>query len=346
MRVARYYRNDDVRIEQAPRPEAGPGELLVRIEASGICGSDVVEWYRMKSAPLVLGHEIAGAVEEVGEGVAAFLPGDRVMATHHVPCNTCRYCLSGHHQVCDTLRSTHFDPGGFAEYVRLPALNVDRGTFRLPDHVSFEEGAFLEPLACVIRGQRKTGLRAGQSVLVIGSGMSGLLHIGLARAAGAGRIVGTDVHPFRLAAARRLGADEAIAATEDVPGRFRDLNEGRGADLVVICTAALSAVEQAFRSVDRGGTILMFALPDPETAYPMPLFGLWNDDVTLVHSYAGAPRDILEALDLVATGRVDVKPMITHRLDLAETAEGFRLVSEAGESLKVIVEPHRIEPTT
>jgi L-iditol 2-dehydrogenase len=341
MRVARYYRNDDVRIEEMPRPEIGAGELLVRIEASGICGSDVVEWYRIKKAPIVLGHEVAGVVVEVGGGVTRFHPGDRVMATHHVPCNTCHYCLSGHHQVCDTLRSTHFDPGGFAEFVRLPAINVDRGTFLLPDHVRFEEAAFLEPLACVVRGQRKTGLRAGQSVLVLGSGMSGLLHIALARAAGAGLIVGTDVHPYRLEAARRLGADEAIDAKQDVPGRFRTLNGGKGADLIVICTAAPAAVEQAFQAVDRGGKVLMFALPDPDTAYPIPLFELWHDDVSLLHSYAGAPADIQEALTLIATGRVEVTPMITHRMRLAETGDAFRLVMAAAESLKIIIEPQR-----
>ena len=341
MRVARYYRNDDVRLEQAPVPEIGPGEVLVRIEASGICGSDVVEWYRIKHAPIVLGHEVAGVVEQVGEGVERFRPADRVMATHHVPCNACRYCRSGHHQVCDTLRSTHYDPGGFAEYVRLPAINVNRGTFLLPDHVSFEEGAFLEPLACVVRGQRKTGLRAGQSVLVSGSGMSGLLHIALARAAGADPIVSTDVHPYRLEAARRLGADAAIDAREDVPARFRELNGGRGADQVIICTAAQAAVEQAFRTVERGGTVLMFALPDPDTVYAVPLSDLWKDDVSLVHSYAGAPADIREALDLIATGRVDVAPMITHRMGLAETGDAFRLVLAAGESLKIIIEPQR-----
>jgi len=193
----------------------------------------------------------------------------------------------------------------------------------------------------VVRGQRKTGLRAGQSVLVLGCGMSGLLHIALARDAGADLIVGTDVHPYRMDAAPRLGADQAIDAREDVPGRFRALNGGRGADLVVICTAAPSAVEQAFGTVDRGGTVLMFALPDPATAYPIPLFELWNDDVSLIHSYAGAPADIQEALDLISSGRVDVRPLITHRMPLAKTGDAFRLVMAAGESLKIIIEPQR-----
>ncbi len=154
MRVAMYYNNRDVRLEEMPVPSIGPGELLVRIKASGICGTDVMEWYRVKKAPLVLGHEISGEIASVGEGVEHFRIGDRVFVSHHVPCNSCRYCLSGHHSVCDTLRQTRFDPGGYAEYIRVPKINVELGTFLLPDELSFEEGSFIEPVACIVRGQR------------------------------------------------------------------------------------------------------------------------------------------------------------------------------------------------
>ncbi len=133
MLAAVYHNNHDLRVEEIPRPVAGQGELLMRIEASGICGSDILEWYRIKKAPIVLGHEVAGLVEQVGEGVTDFHPGDRIVATHHVPCNTCRYCSTGRHPVCETLRTTSFDPGGFAQYVRLPPINVDRGVVRIPD---------------------------------------------------------------------------------------------------------------------------------------------------------------------------------------------------------------------
>ena len=177
MRVAMYYSNNDVRLEEMPTPQIGSGELLVKVHASGICGSDVMEWYRIEKAPLVLGHEIAGEVAAVGDGVEGYKEGDRITAAHHVPCNTCHYCLSGHHTVCDTLRQTNFDPGGFAEYVRLPAINVACGVFPLPDEVSYEEATFTEPLACVLRGQRMAGMQSGCSVLVIGSGIAGLLHV-------------------------------------------------------------------------------------------------------------------------------------------------------------------------
>ncbi|MGB2876915.1 MAG: alcohol dehydrogenase catalytic domain-containing protein, partial [Dehalococcoidales bacterium] len=154
MRAAVWYNNRDIRIEEMPVPKIGPGELLLRVEASGICGSDVMEWYRLDKAPLILGHEVGAQVVEVGSGVENFKEGDCVSAAHHVPCNTCYYCLRGHHTMCDTLRKTNFDPGGFAEYVRLPAINVERGVFRLPDEMSYEEATFIEPLACVLRGQR------------------------------------------------------------------------------------------------------------------------------------------------------------------------------------------------
>src|SRR5512133_2342480 len=140
MRAAVYYNNNDVRLEELPVPAIGPGEALVHIKASGICGSDVLEWYRVPKAPIVLGHEVAGDVVEVGEGVTNVAVGDRVVLSHHVPCNTCRYCLTGNHTACHTLHTTNFDPGGFAEYVRMPALQTDRGVLVLPDDVTYEEG--------------------------------------------------------------------------------------------------------------------------------------------------------------------------------------------------------------
>ncbi|MFQ6092755.1 MAG: zinc-dependent dehydrogenase [bacterium] len=340
MRVAMYYNNRDVRLEEMPKPKIGPGELLVKVMASGICGSDVMEWYRIKKAPLVLGHEIAGEIVQVGEGVG-YKIGDRVFVSHHVPCNTCRYCLNGHHTVCQTLRTTNFDPGGFAEYIRVPPINVDRGTFLLPDEISFEEGTFIEPLACTVRGQRRAGLRPGQSVLVLGSGISGLLHIKLARALGAGRIVATDINEYRLKAASQFGADATIHAQEDVPNRLREVNDGRLADLVIVCTAATSAIAQAFQSAERGGTILFFAPTEPGVDVSIPLWDLWHDQITMVSTYAGSPRDIAEAIELIRVGRVRVREMITHRLSLAETGLGFQLVAKAQGSIKVIIEPQR-----
>jgi L-iditol 2-dehydrogenase len=342
MRVGIYHSNSDVRVEERPVPAIGPGELLVRVMASGICGSDVMEWYRLKKAPVVLGHEIAGVVEQAGQGVERFREGDRVFVSHHVPCNTCRYCLAGQHTVCHTLHTTSFDPGGFAEFLRAPAINVDRGTFLLPEPVSFVEGSFVEPLACVLRGQRVAGVRPGRTVAVLGAGISGILHIALARALGIGNIIATDVSGHRLELARSFGATATIDAREDVPARIRAANDGRDADVVIVCAGALSAFEQALGSVDRGGTVLCFATPAPGEQLMVPLTEFWRNSVTLVPSYAGAPADCAEAIELLARKVVPVADMVTHRLALDDIAEGFRLTAEGGESLKVIIEPHQV----
>jgi len=341
MRVAMYYSNSDVRLEEMPVPAIGRGEILVRVVASGICGSDVLEWYRVRKAPLVLGHEIAGEIVEVGEGVKGWSPGDRVFVSHHIPCNTCHYCLYGYHTACETLHTTNYDPGGFAEFIRVPALNVDRGVFLLPDELSFEQGAFVEPLACVVRGQRVAGLQPGRCVLVLGSGISGILHILLARALGAGRIIATDVHDYRIGRAREFGADAVFRADDDLPERVRDANGGRLADLVIVCTGAISAFHQAMQCVDRGGTVLSFATTGPDVRLPVPINEFWRNEIRLMPSYGNAPLDAVEAIELLRAGRVTVDGMVTHRLGLEETGLGFRLTASAGESLKVIVEPHR-----
>jgi L-iditol 2-dehydrogenase len=340
MKVARYYGSTDIRIEDMPVPEIGPGELLVRIKASGICGSDVMHWYRAGRGPVVLGHEIAGEVVAAGDAVKTFKAGDRIAAAHHVPCNTCHYCLNGHHTVCDTLRSTNFYPGGFSEYLRLPEINVDRGVFLLPDELSFEEATFIEPLACVYRGQRIAGTRTGLSVLVIGSGISGLLHVQLAKALGASLVVSSDLSSYRLDAAKRLGADEAVNAAEDLPAMFRKLNKGRAADIVILTAGSEKAIEQAFRSTDRGGTVLFFAPAQKGVTVPLPVNDLfWRNEITLTSSYAASYSEHMTAMELIRQKKVNVLDMITHRLPLSETGHGFKLVEDAKESLKVIIEP-------
>ncbi|MFA4982224.1 MAG: zinc-dependent dehydrogenase [Candidatus Omnitrophota bacterium] len=337
-----YYANNDVRLEERPRPTPGAGEILVRIEASGICGTDCLEWYRIHRVPLVLGHEIAGVIVETGKGVKRYKVGDRVSVSHHVPCGKCRFCRAGHETVCDMLRKTNFDPGGFSEFVRVPKINVEKGVYIIPKNVSFEEATFIEPLACVIRGHRLAGMKKGKSVLVIGSGISGLLHIKLARSAGAGRIFATDISDFRLKAAKKAGAHLAINAAEYTPERLKDMNGGLLADLVVICAGAASAIEQGLKSVERGGTILIFAATGKGVTIPLSVNDLfWRNEVTVTSSYAGSPDDHREALKKIASKKVKVCDMITHRFGLEDAVKGFRLVAEAKESIKVIIEPQK-----
>ena len=338
-----YYSNSDVRVENMPAPTIRPGELLMRVFASGICGSDVMEWYRRDKVPLVLGHEVAGEVAEVGEGVSKFKPGDRIAATHHVPCNTCHFCLNNHHTICDTLlKGTSFHPGGFAEFIRIPAINVERGVFHIPESVSYEQASFMEPLACVLRGQRNAVLKAGQSVLVLGSGISGLLHVGLARALGAGLVIAADTIPFRLKKAEQMGADLVLNADERIMGSVREINRGRLADLVIICFEGF--IPLALKAVERGGTVLFFAGASEEATIPAPINDIfWRTEITLTSSYAGSPYDCKTALELIRAGAVPVEKTVTHRLSMEEAPGGFRAVSSpAGhDCVKVIVEPQR-----
>jgi L-iditol 2-dehydrogenase len=342
MRVGMYYNNRDVRVEEMPVPGIGPGEILVKIIASGICGSDVLEWYRVKKAPRVLGHEIAGDIAAVGEKVKSYKVGQRVFVSHHVPCNTCHYCLKGFHTACETLHTTNFDPGGFAEYVRVPELNVGRGVFVLPDEVSYDEGTFVEPLGCVIRGQRVARFQPGDSVLILGTGISGLLHLLTARAMGAGRIMATDINEYRIKMAKDLGADAAWHAGEDIPARVREVNDNRLADLVIVCAGALTAFAQAMKSVERGGTVLCFATTEPHELVSVPMNEFWRNEIKLMPSYGCAPQDAVVAIELLRSKRIPLlDKMITHKLPLDQIGLGFRLVAEAADSLKVIIEPHR-----
>lgn len=342
MQVAMYYSNSDVRVEDAPLPKIGDGEILVRVEACGICGSDVMEWYRVGRTPLVLGHEVSGTVEEAGAGAAKFKKGDRITAAHHVPCDRCHCCLSGHPTVCEMLRKTNFMPGGFAQFLRLSAIHVEKGVFRLPENVSFDEATFVEPLACVLRGQRLAGGVNGKSVLVIGSGIAGILHIHLARFMGARNIIATDINEYRLNAAKRSGANISVEARQYSPEITRQFNQGRLADLAIVTSGNPSAIEQACASVERGGTILFFAPVRAGEKITIPFNELfWRTEITLTSSYAAAPQEYQEALDLIAGGKLDLNGMVSHRLNLSEAGLGFKLVAEAKESLKVIVYPQK-----
>ncbi|MDD4879738.1 MAG: zinc-dependent dehydrogenase [Candidatus Omnitrophica bacterium] len=343
MRVAMYYGNNDVRLEEMPVPEIGQGEVLIRAASSGICGSDVLEWYRINRVPLVLGHEIAGTIEKTGAGVINLKKGDRVAVSHHVPCNKCHYCLSGHETVCETLRKTNFYPGGFSEFVRVPAVNIEQGgVYPLPEDLSFDEATFIEPLACVLRGQRLAGVKKDKTVLVIGSGISGLLHIQYARALGAKLVAATDISKYRIDAAKKFGADNAFDAKEYSPEKLKTINGGILADVVILCAGARPAVEQALASVERGGTVLFFAAAEKDLMLPKSINDIfWRTEATLTSSYAASPKENLEALELLRSRKINARDMITHRFALSDAGKGFKLVAGAADSIKVIIEPQK-----
>ncbi len=338
-RVALYHSNSDIRIATQPLPLPGRGELLLEVHASGVCGSDLMEWYRRPRAPTVLGHEVAGAVVATGEGVSGFVVGDRVVATHHVPCMVCRYCSSGRETVCELLHQTSFEPGGFAEYVRVPAVNVERGVLKLPDGMSDDAGSMVEPLGCVMRGQRKAGLEAGKTLLVIGAGVSGCLHLLAGRALGASAVCVSDIRANRRRLADQLGADAVYDARDDVPRLLRQ-RLGRGADVVIVTASAQQAIRQALESVDREGTILFFAPLGPDESCALPFNQIfWRDGTTLTSSYGAAPSDLHLALESIQSGRVAVDRLVTHRLPLGEVQRGFDLMLGGEDSLKIIIDP-------
>ncbi len=325
MKTAVYYNNNDIRIEERPIPELKNGEILVKVKASGICGTDLMEWYRIKKAPRVLGHEMTGEI--VGSKSDKFKIGQRVFVSHHVPCNGCKYCLSGNHTACETLHKGNYDPGGFSEFVRVPEINVENGTYVLPDNVSYDEGTMIEPLACVVRAQRIIGVSEGQTVLVMGSGISGLLNIRLAKLKKA-EVIATDITEYRLKMAKESGADRVFNANEEMNIK---------ADRIIMCTGAMPAFEAAFRYIDRKGIIMLFAIPNKNI--PIPVEDFWRNELALVSSYGAAPVDLEEALELIKDGKINVRDLITDRVRLDDIQKGFKIAGEARDSLKVVVVP-------
>jgi len=336
MKVARWYNNRDIRIEEVPTPRPGPKEMLVKVMACGICGSDVVEWYRLPRAPLVQGHEIGAQVAEVGESVTKFKPGDRVFIAPKVPCMKCRYCLNEHYPQCTGVKERL--PGGFAEYILVSEILIENGSWLLPENVTYDQSTFIEPLACVIRAQRLAGLKRGHTIMVLGCGMSGLLHIKLAKFNDA-RVIATDINSKRLKFALKAGADTAVNVTHDIPERPGS-ETGQSADVVMLCTSAISAVEQAWKYADKGGAIVFFAVPGPTRTVTVPINDFWTREIRILTSYYCGPPDIKEAIHLITTGAISTDDLITHNLPLSEIEKGFQLVVDGKESLKVIINPN------
>ncbi|MGD8962511.1 MAG: alcohol dehydrogenase catalytic domain-containing protein [Desulfobacterales bacterium] len=336
MKVSVWYNNEDIRIEEVPRPKPGNKEMLIKVISCGICGSDIVEWYRLPRAPLVQGHEIGAEVVEVGRSVLTYRPGDRVFIAPKVPCMQCTYCHSGQYPLCANVNERL--PGGFAEYVVVPEALVENGTYRLPDRISYDQSTFIEPLACVVRAQQLAGVSESQTVLVMGSGMSGLLHIKLAKTKRC-RVIATDINPKKLEVASSMGADITLHAAEDVPGQVVAENT-RKADVVFLCTSAMTAVDQAWNCVDKGGVIVFFAVPHPDKKVTIPINQFWTRETRIITSYYCGPPDIEMAMDLIETRAIKVDDLITRQLPLQNIADGFRMVMEGRETLKVIIKPH------
>jgi L-iditol 2-dehydrogenase len=337
MRVARLYDFLDVRVEEAECPRIGPGEALVRTRACGICSGDVVAWYIRRKAPLVFGHEPVGEIVEVGAGVESFRPGDRVFVHHHAPCFDCPLCRRGEYVQCPTWKKSHIDPGGMAEFFRVPATNL-KDTLRLPDHVGDADGALVEPLACVVKSLARAGEVRDRSILIIGLGVMGQLHVVLARHYGARRVLAADLVASRCEHARGLGADVVIdAGREDLVAAVERATDGQGVEIVVVGPATVPAIEQGLACASRGGTVVQFMGTPPEERLSLSTFDYYFRELRLIPSYSCGPTDTVCALDLIASGVVRAEQVVTHRFPLAEAAAAYAVAANDRSAIKTLV---------
>ncbi len=336
MRVAVFQGGGRITPGQWPRPVAGAGELVLRVRGCGLCGSDIAKIVAPETrGPVVLGHEVVGDVVEAGDGAAGFGVGDRVVAAHHVPCGECHYCRRGSESMCRAFKASNLDPGGFAEYVRVPPANVRHATFRIPDHLTDEEASFVEPLACCVRAVDRARIEPGDTAVVVGLGSIGCLFVQLLRRAGA-VVVGADPLGPRAALARTLGA--RVAGDADTAAiAARELSDGRGADHVVITGGGADVLPWAAGLVREGGTLHFFA-GGPGDSLPLPLATLYHRELTVTSTYSSSPATLARAFWLLAAGKVAVDALVTHRLPLERLAEGVELMRRR-EALKVYVTP-------
>lgn len=336
MKVARLYDFGDIRIEDDTRPEIGPDEVLVRARACGICSGDIMPWYIRRKAPLVLGHEPVGIVEEAGAAVREFRAGDRVFVHHHAPCFECACCRRGEYVQCPTWRATKITPGGMAEYFAVSASNL-RDTLKLPDSVADADGVLVEPAACVVKSLKRSGLKSGETILIIGLGIMGMLHVKLARHAGAGVIIGADLFDRRAARAKELGADAGLVVSGDnLVEQVRDATKGAMADVVIVGPGTTRAITTGIACAGKGATVVQFTATPPGDDLEVKPHDLYFNETRLVPSYSCGPEETREALALVERGVINAAELVTHRFPLDRIGDAYA-TAQKPESLKVIV---------
>ncbi|MFQ5872042.1 MAG: zinc-dependent dehydrogenase [Candidatus Geothermarchaeales archaeon] len=341
MKAAFLVEGGGIEVREVPIPEIGPREVLVRMKACGICGTDIEKSGGKFLTPPVLGHEVTGEVAKRGTEVEGLQVGDRVIVHHHVPCHRCHHCKRGSHTMCEDFPRTNLDPGGFAEYFRVPEALVAKGAvFPLPDEVSFEAGTLVEPTGCCLRALEECQVQLGEDVAVLGAGPAGLLHVQLLRSMGSRRVLTTDVADFRLEAAERAGATAVFnPKLEDVEERMQEHTEGRGVDLAIVATGNPQAIRQALGIVRKGGRILLFGTPHKGAELPVDFSQLFIRETKIIPSYSTTEAEMEKALMLIRKGILDVTSLITHRFKLDAFPEALDQAKRAGESLKVVVQP-------
>ena len=338
MKAAVYYSQQDIRMEETPTPKIGEDEVLVEMKACGICGSDLMDWYLKSRAPLVLGHEPTGIIAEAGSKVKQFNVGDRVFVHHHVACLTCHYCKHGDYTLCKQFHETHIDPGGLAEYFRVPAPNLQIDTLKIPETLSFEEATLIEPVGCCIRAFSKSSIQADDTVAIIGAGATGIIHTALSKTFGAAKTIVSDLIDYRLQTAKKFGADVILnPKKEDLKTVVNAETDGVGADLVVVTAPSLEAYKSGLSICRKGGKLCVFAPTSPGKYLQISPKELFFSEIQIIPSYSTSHLETRRALELIKTGRLKVKELITHRFRLADAAKAFKTALGNKESLKVIV---------
>lgn len=338
MKAVIYYSNSDVRLEERPVPEIGPGELLVKMEACGLCGSELTEYYMIPRSPLVMGHEPTGVVVQVGEGVTKFKEGDRVFSHHHVGCMSCHQCHRGNFTLCENFRKSRLYPGAMCEYFRVPEENAKFDTILLPDNVSFDVGTLVEPIACTMRGVKITPIRPGDTVVVIGMGFIGLSYLELIRHSPAGKIIVMDLNDWRLEQGKKHGATHIINPGEENPVDYvREVNEGRLADAVFVAVPNIRVWDQGLDLCEKGATIHFGTPLHPDIQWPINPNKLWFSEIKMNFTYSTTHVETQAVMDMIAAGRLDAESLISHRFGLNQVPEAIKLYKEASESIKPII---------
>ncbi len=341
MRAARAYAFDDVRVEEVPLPALEPGDILVKVTVCGVCSSDAMDWYVSQKLPVVLGHEPVGRVHEITGGVTDLDVGDRVFFHHHAPCMECRACQRGAYTSCRRFRETRIDPGGFAEFARVPAEIVRLDVLKLPDDLSDEAAAFIEPLACSLRAFAKLDVEPGSSVWVIGAGPMGLLNVRLARHFGAEPVIVSDPVAVRREYALKAGADLALdPQASDFASQLSEVTEGWGAERVIVGPGSVQAIEHGLAHAAPGAMVLVFTPTPPEATVPYRPHDLYFREVTITHSYSAGPIETREALSLIASGELEVEDLVTHRFGLDGVGEALQMAKRHDDALRSVIYPH------
>ncbi len=340
MKFAHLAEGGGIALTERAEPTAGPGEVVVRLAACGVCGTDLEKLRGRYRTAGILGHEPVGRVDALGAGVTGLARGDRVFVHHHVACGACEICRRGDPTFCPTYSKTNLDPGGFSEAFRVPEENVRRGAILpLDATVSWDVGALLEPAGCVLTALHRLGGTPPASVWVLGLGPVGLLYARLARELGATWIGGSEIAPLRRAVAERGGIDVTVDPREDgaVERAVARATDGRGVDLAVVATGHPAVVRAATRIVRRGGTVNLFGLPEAGSRLDADLQDLYLRGVRIIPSYATTEPDIAEVHRRVVAGTLSIADLVTHRVPLARVDEAFRLAGRPDEAVKVVV---------